>query len=217
MKLYKASVIALMTASSLALAGCGSGDEDAKESSAPSSTTSAAVAELPTVEELNAVLARATDPNLPIEERVQTVQNGEQAAELFDIMAQSKSETGADFQVVDPILPGYAPNSVLTTVSLTLPDREPQLADNVEFINEGGQWKVSQKWACIVVSSTVPPEQVPPLCHEHTDPAAPAPEGELPPPPEGEVPPPPEGELPPAPEGELPPPPEGEVPPPPAQ
>ncbi|WP_151549165.1 MULTISPECIES: hypothetical protein [Corynebacterium] len=205
MKLYKARALALVTTASLVLAGCGSEDSDSKETETSSSTSSSTAAvELPTLEQLNGVLARATDPNLPIEERVLTVQNGDQAPELFDVMTRSKQESGANFQVVDPILPGWTPDSVMATIHFTLPDREPQIAEGVEFVNEDGHWKVSQDWACTVVNSTVAPEEVPAFCKELPAPA-PVPEDNAPegkaPAPEGEVPPAPEAEVPPAPEG----------------
>ncbi|WP_018297066.1 hypothetical protein [Corynebacterium lubricantis] len=140
----------------------------ASSSDAPETETP----DLPSAAELNDVLARATDSSLPMEDRVQTVQGGETAPELFDTMAMSQEESGANFQVVDPVLPGYAPNSVLTTVNFTQPDQATQLAENVEFIYEDGQWQLSQSWACTLITNTVEPDQVPEMC------AASAPEGE---------------------------------------
>lgn len=144
----------------------------------------APAAQMPTAEELNAVLMRAADPNLPINERVHTVQGGEQAPELFDKMSQSQQESGAQFQVVDPVLPGYTANSVLATVSFTRPDAEQQFADDVEFIFDDGNWKISQSWACFLITNTLPPEEVPAMCSAGTPgqpPAeAPAPEPEAP-------------------------------------
>ena len=51
-----------------------------------------------------------------------------------------------------------------------MPDREPQTADNVEFIHQDGQWKLSREWACVLVTNTVEPEQVPEMClHDGVD------------------------------------------------
>lgn len=195
---------------SVGLAACSTDETAENEGTTSSEQTSAQqaapVAELPTADELNAVLARATDSNLPIGERTNTVQGGETVPELFDVMAQSQQESGANFQVVDPILPGYGPNTVLATVNFTQPEQQAsQQAEDVEFVFEDGQWKLSQEWACTLVSNTLPPEQLPQMCKA---PAAPAPEGEAPaeqaPAPEGEA---PAGEAPaeqaPAPEGEY--------------
>ncbi|WP_165164135.1 hypothetical protein [Corynebacterium qintianiae] len=143
--------------------------------SAPGSTEAAPATQLPTAAELNGVLARATDPSLPMEERINTVQGGETAPELFDVMAQSQQESGANFQVVDPVLPGYEPNTVLATVSFTQPNQATELADNVEFVFENGYWKLSQTWACTLVTHTLPPEQLPAMCQAAPAAEAPAP------------------------------------------
>lgn len=170
---------AALAAASLALGltAC-SGESDNTENTTTaaeqaSASDAAPVAEMPTAEELNAVLQRAADPNLPIAERANTVQGGETTPELFDLMTQSQQESGANFQVVNPVLPGYTTNSVLATVNFTRPDAESQLAEDVEFVYEEGHWKISQSWACFLVSNTLPPEQVPDMCNTGA-PAAPA-------------------------------------------
>ncbi|KAA8722654.1 hypothetical protein SAMN05660282_00759 [Corynebacterium spheniscorum] len=166
----------------LSLSACGNdADKDSATTSSTTTSTStsvaAPVATLPTADDLNQVLAKATDPNLPVEEKVKSVQSGETAPELFETMTASKQESGADFQVVDPVLPGYTPDSVLAKVNFTLPDRPAQAADNVEFIYQDGMWKLSQSWACTLITNTVPPEQVPAMC---TEGGAPAPAEEAP-------------------------------------
>lgn len=164
---------------SLTLAACSDNDSQSEETSTSATSSSeSAVAQMPTAAELNAVLATAVDSAAPMEQRVTTVQGGESVdPALFDTLSASQIESGAQFQVVDPVLPGYTPDSVLTTVNFTLPDREPQVAENVEFVNENGTWKLSQSWACTLVTNTVAPEQVPAMCQ---DPAAPAPVEEAP-------------------------------------
>ena len=108
----------------------------------PVETQAAPVAELPSAEELNGVIQRAADPNLPIEERALTVQGGQTVPELFDVM--------------------------------TSPDAEPTLINDVTFVHEDGHWKLSQQWACNLVSSALPPDQVPAMCVANA-PVAPAP------------------------------------------
>lgn len=178
MKAPKLVAAAAVAGLALSLTAC-SEDSDTTETTASSqaaSSEAAPVAEMPTAEELNAVLQRAADPNLPIAERANTVQGGETTPELFDLMTQSQQESGANFQVVDPVLPGYTANSVLATVNFTRPNAESQLAEDVEFINEGGQWKISQSWACFLVSNTLAPEQVPDMCKTGAPAAPEAPE-----------------------------------------
>lgn len=162
----------------LALAGCSGSEETEQPTSASTvaaaTTQAAPAADLPTVEELNGVLQRAADPNLPIEERMQTVQGGEQVPELFDVMTQSQQESGANFQVVPPVLPDFEPNQVLAAVNLTAPGEEPTLINDVNFVFEGGHWKLSQRWACNLISGTLPADQVPAMCAANA-PVAPAP------------------------------------------
>lgn len=219
MKLSKISAATLAATVALTLSACSNDDKDdeAEPTTSAAPSSSAAAIEPPTLEELNAVLARAIDPNLPIEEKTQTVQGGENAPELFDVMAESQRESGAKVTVVDPILPGYTPNSYLANATFERPDSEPQVAEGVEFVFEDDVWKVSEGWACTLVVNTVPPEQVPPMCQdqipappEGEEPPAPAPEGEEAPAPA------PEGAQPPA-EAPAPAPAEGELPPPPAE
>lgn len=163
---------------SLGLAAC-SDDADTvedttTETSAAEETQAAPVAELPTVAELNTVVERAADPNLPLEERMATIQGGESVPELFDVMTQAQYESGANFRVVEPVLPGFEPNQVLAAVNLTAPEQEPTLISDVTFVHEDGQWKLSQQWACNLISSTLPPEQMPAMCSAGA-PVAPAP------------------------------------------
>ena len=176
MNFSKLACASLAVSVAVILGGCSKSDDGGEVSgndAAASSSSAYAPTELPSAEELNGILVLAADSNAPIEQRTQTVQNGEAAPELFEVMAKSKQESGAEFQVVQPILPGYTPNSVLATVNLLLPDREPQPAENVEFINENGTWKLSQTWACTLITNTVAPEQIPALCQTGDMPPAP--------------------------------------------
>ncbi|QGU07790.1 hypothetical protein COCCU_09330 [Corynebacterium occultum] len=182
MKLSKITAATAVLAAGLSLAACGNGEEETDTGSsttAASSSATAAAPELPSAADLNEVIAVASDPNLPTEQKVYTVQGGETAPELFETMALSKQESGADFQVVDPVLPGFTPDSVLATVNFSLPERDPQVAENVEFIYEEDTWKLSQSWACSLITNTVDPAQVPEMCLAQT-PAEGAPAEEAP-------------------------------------
>lgn len=180
MKLRTFGAVLATVGMSLSLAACSEdGADTAEQSTAATTSTQSAAVAMPTAAELNSILATATDPAAPMEQRVTTVQGGESVdPSLFDTLSTSQVESGAQFHVVDPVLPGYTPDSVLTTVNFTLPDREPQVAENVEFINENGQWKLSQSWACTLVTNTVAPEQVPAMCQDPN--AAPAPAADVP-------------------------------------
>ncbi|RSZ62741.1 hypothetical protein EAH68_09210 [Corynebacterium hylobatis] len=168
MKLSKITAFVATLGAALALTACASDEDNGTTATTATATTeattSAASPALPTADELNTILARATDPTVPLEEKVNTVQNGEQAPELFEVMAASQAESGAQFQVVNPVLPGYTPDSVLASVNFILPENEAQPAENVEFIYENETWKLSQSWACTLITNTVSPEQVPEMC-----------------------------------------------------
>lgn len=189
MKSFTTKTMAIVTAAAaaLTLSACSNDDKDSsgsKETTSAARTTAAAT--LPTAADLNTVLTTATDPAAPVEAKIRTVQGGQSAPELFETMTRSKQESGANFQVVDPILPGYTPNSVLATVSFSVPGNENRKADNVEFIFEDNVWKLSQTWACTLITNTVAPEQVPPMCANDT--AAPQPSGAAPAPAPGAAP-----------------------------
>ena len=184
MKSFTTKTMAIVTAAAaaLTLSACSNDDKDSSGSKETTSAarTTAAAATLPTAADLNTVLTTATDPAAPVEAKIRTVQGGQSAPELFETMTRSKQESGANFQVVDPILP---------TVSFSVPGNENRKADNVEFIFEDNVWKLSQTWACTLITNTVAPEQVPPMCANDT--AAPQPSGAAPAPAPGAAPAPP--------------------------
>lgn len=172
MKFTKTSITAATVGLALTLAAC---SDDANNADNAAETTSSAASSapaeseavgVPTKEELNEVLRRAADSSLPQEERVNTVEGGEEFPELFDTMAAAQEESGAEFNVVDPVIPGYVTNSALATVAFTTPDGDVQSADEVEFIYQDGHWKLSRDWACVLITNTVEPEQVPATCSE---------------------------------------------------
>lgn len=168
MRFSKSAAIACALAATVSLTACGGDDtKSTSPSSAASgakSTAAKADAAQPTAADLNKILAVATDPTAPVAEKIKTVQGAESAPELFETMTKSKQDSGANFQVVDPVLPGFVPNSVLATVNFTLPDRPSQTAESVEFVNEGGSWKLSKSWACTLITNTVTPDKVPAMC-----------------------------------------------------
>lgn len=181
MKFSKLSASFLAASAAIVLAACSSGDDSASSSAAPAGgegSPSAASPQdvtapaLPAAADLNAVLALATDPNATIEQKTATVQGGESAPELFDVMAKAKADSGAEFSVVDPILPGYTPDSVLASVTMVIPGQPEQHAEDVEFVYENGTWKLSQFWTCYLIQNTVTPDQVPAMCASQTTAAA---------------------------------------------
>ncbi|WP_312801821.1 hypothetical protein [Corynebacterium variabile] len=170
---------ALAVSAALVVTACSSdGDEDAPTSSATSApTTTEQQDALPTAAELGDLLNRALDPELPVEEKAATVQDGAEAGELFAQMTQAAQDSGATFAVVDPVLPGDTPEIALATATLTLPEQEPITVDNAEFVMQDGEWKISRAWACTLVGQVAEggEENLPVFCGG--DPA-PAPEAQ---------------------------------------
>ncbi|MEJ6548668.1 hypothetical protein PQI66_03825 [Corynebacterium sp. USCH3] len=179
MKRTRAIAAAVAITAGLSVTACSS-DDDAADSSATETTAEQTTeqAPLPTAQELGEILDRAVAPGVPAEEKADTVENGDQAVELFDVMTASKEESGATFEVIDPVMPGLVENTVETQINMTLPDQEPQLIQGVKFVDDNGQWKLSQEWACTLVSN-VAPDQVPESCAPFLE-DAPAPEGGAP-------------------------------------
>ena len=179
----KSVAVVAAVAAGLSLSACSSDDDDSTvgtTSAAPTTQTTA----LPTAVELNDVLNRAVDPAVPSDQKADTVEGGDQALELFDVMTQSKEESGATLEVVDPVLPGILPDTASVTVNFLIPDRDPMPVSGVEFIRENDIWKLKREWACTLIEN-VAPDNVPPLCSadvaeelpEEIPEDAPAPEG----------------------------------------
>lgn len=216
MKISKTLAATAALSMALTLSACSNDDNKAAETSSATSSSSQANAQapMPTAADLNAIVAIVTDPNAPIEEKQQTLQGEDVDPALFDQLVRSKQESGAEIVVVDPVLPGYTPNSVFATVNVTLPNNDPQVADDVEFVFEDGRWKLTRRWACTLLKFSVPQEQMPQMClaeaappvNPPADAPAPAPEAEAPAPEAPAAPevPAPEPPAAPAPEAEAP-------------
>lgn len=229
------TVAAMASVSALGLVACGGGDTAAPTTESKTSSSAEPVIMLPTRAELNDVLARLINPDLPIEEKALTIEDGDTAGDFFDIVTHSANEQEISFDVIDPVTPGFTTKQAVAGVNILRPEEDPMLVEQVDFIHRDGRWMLSKEWACNL-ASTLDPEHKPGFClapgetpppppepEEEETPVeeapveeapAPAPEPEAPEPeaPVEEVPPPP----PPAPEPpveEAPPPP----PPPPAE
>ena len=176
MMMKKALAVSMALSAGLALAACGNDEED---SSAKDTSSSAPAAEqgptIPTAAELAETMNRAVDPNVPTEEKVDTVVGGESAPQIFDALTAMRAESGAELQVVDPVLPGIIPTQANATMTLTTPPEEPIVINDVQFVHEEGKWKLDQKWACTLIQNVLP-DQLPEMCLQFTDGAAPAPE-----------------------------------------
>ncbi|MFE3444797.1 hypothetical protein ACFXNW_17340 [Nocardia sp. NPDC059180] len=159
MKLRKTGRIAiagLAVAAALTMTACGSDDKDsdkpAKSTTTSQSTTAdAADADLPpvpTVDELNAQLQRALDPNVPNEEKLDMIQGAEADPNLPTTLTQAYQQSGAKIVVTEVVPYG---DTVNATATITLGGQDNPA--NVPFVAEDGKWKVEKTWACNMLTA----------------------------------------------------------------
>lgn len=149
----------------LGITACSSDDEgeDSATTTAAATTTTAAQIVLPTVEELGATLGRITDTAVATADKLDTVDGGDQSAELIDALAGAAQSTGTVLAAVDPVTAGATAESALATVTTALPDQEPVVVENLEFVHRDGVWKISRAAVCDLVGR-ITPDQIPPVC-----------------------------------------------------
>ena len=167
------TVVAMASVSALGLVACGGGDTAAPTTESKTSSSAEPVIMLPTRAELNDVLARLINPDLPIEEKALTIEDGDTAGDFFDIVTHSANEQEISFDVIDPVTPGFTTKQAVAGVNILRPEEDPMLVEQVDFIHRDGRWMLSKEWACNL-ASTLDPEHKPGFC------LAP---GETPPPP----------------------------------
>lgn len=167
------TVAAMASVSALGLVACGGGDTAAPTTESKTSSSAEPVIMLPTRAELNDVLARLINPDLPIEEKALTIEDGDTAGDFFDIVTHSANEQEISFDVIDPVTPGFTTKQAVAGVNILRPEEDPMLVEQVDFIHRDGRWMLSKEWACNM-ASTLDPEHKPGFC------LAP---GETPPPP----------------------------------
>lgn len=175
------TVAAMVSVSALGLAACGGGDTAAPTTESKTSSSAEPVIMLPTRAELNDVLARLINPDLPIEEKALTIEDGDTAGDFFDIVTNSANEQEISFDVIDPITPGFTTKQAVAGVNILRPEEDPMLVDQVDFIYRDGRWMLSKEWACNL-ASTLDPEHKPGFCLApgETPPSPPEPEEEAP-------------------------------------
>ena len=175
------TVAAIVSVSALGLAACGGGDTAAPTTESKTSSSAEPVIMLPTRAELNDVLARLINPDLPIEEKALTIEDGDTAGDFFDIVTNSANEQEISFDIIDPITPGFTTKQAVAGVNILRPEEDPMLVDQVDFIYRDGRWMLSKEWACNL-ASTLDPEHKPGFCLApgETPPPPPEPEEEAP-------------------------------------
>ena len=97
--------IAAVSLSAFALAGLAAcGEEENGRETAPPPTTSAQAAAIPTAEDLSLLLEQASDPAVPVEEKVNLVEGGAEAPEIFDQIAALKARYASRDEVPEELV-----------------------------------------------------------------------------------------------------------------
>lgn len=144
--------IAAVSLSAFALGGLAAcGGDPVRETEPAPTTTSQEAAAIPTAEELSQLLARASDPAVPVEEKVDLVEGGAESPELFDQIAALKAEQGADV-VITGVAEGDIPGTLIANAVITQPGQE-DINVQAQFIQQNGQWQLQKSFACALITN----------------------------------------------------------------
>ncbi len=156
LKLRKITVATVALAAALTMSACSSDDGgSSSETTAKTSTTTTAAAPavdyppVPTVEELNADLARAFDLSVPAAEKTDLVQGAEEDPELINMVAQAANDAGVQVNVVD--VTDNENGTITAGVEMALAGSDQPSFGTVDFVAEDDTWKVSKDYACSIV------------------------------------------------------------------
>ncbi|MGQ4614850.1 hypothetical protein [Nocardia sp. R7R-8] len=127
----------------------GSNKGDKEAGSAPTTPSSPALPK-PTAQQLNERLQKAFDPNVPNTEKISWIQAAEQdpylVANLVD--AAKKQKVAVEVTNVGDPKDGKLKADAKVTIDGTPVDNA-----FIQFVSEGGQWKVDHTFACNIVKS----------------------------------------------------------------
>ena len=147
--------IAAVSLSAFALGGlaaCGGDDDNGGRETAPApTTTSQQASAIPTAEDLTALLEQASDPAVPVEEKVNLVEGGAEAPEIFDQIAALKADQGATVQITG-VAEGDVPGTLIANAVINQPGQEP-INVQAQFINQGGNWMLQKAFACALITN----------------------------------------------------------------
>lgn len=145
--------IAAVSLSAFALGGlaaCG-GEEEGRDTAPPPTSASQQAAPIPTAEELTQLLDRASDPAVPVEEKVDLVEGGAEAPELFDQIASLKADQGAAVNITGAA-EGDIPGTLIANAVITQPGQE-DINVQAQFIQQNGEWQLQKSFACALITN----------------------------------------------------------------
>lgn len=175
-----AAAVALSAFALGGLAACG-GDDGREKAPEPTAQTSQTAAPVPSAADLTALLDRASDPAVPIEEKVNLVEGGAEAPELFDQIAALKQQQGATVTITNA-MPGDIPGTLLANAVIAQAGQQ-DINVQAQFIQQNGQWQLQKSFACALITNAG--LQAPASCESGTPPGT-APAGDPAAPPAGE-------------------------------
>ncbi|WP_063061219.1 nuclear transport factor 2 family protein [Nocardia sienata] len=157
-----AAATAAAAALALGLTACGSDDDsgDAAASSSVAVSTSAAAhdhgddhdhgdtAAAPTAESLQAGLEQITNPDVPVDEKVKLIDDGENRRDILEkLNAALQTYRGITYQVGEVTVDGDTATGV-TTITSPSGQSAPPMPLTWEY--EDGTWKLSDASACVL-------------------------------------------------------------------
>lgn len=144
--------IAAVSLSAFALGGLAAcGNDEVRETAPAPTSASQTAAPVPTAEELTQLLDRASDPAVPVEEKLDLVEGGAEAPELFDQIAALKSEQGAGVTITG-VAEGDIPGTLIANAVITQPGQE-DINVQAQFIQQNGQWQLQKSFACALITN----------------------------------------------------------------
>ncbi|WP_051499161.1 hypothetical protein [Nocardia sp. BMG51109] len=142
----------LAVVAALGMSACGSGDKNEgskPKTSKPAATSVQNVPPVPTVEQLNTELGQALDPNVPAEQKVQFLEDGQASLQkdpdMIKKLSDAYQQNNAQIQVTDVT---YLGGDTLTAKANFSVNGQPPNEASVPFVVQGDQWVLQKSWAC---------------------------------------------------------------------
>ncbi|NNH69136.1 hypothetical protein HLB23_04495 [Nocardia uniformis] len=150
-----------------ALAACGGGSDDdsvasarasayaaLSSSSAAAATSAAARPSIPTAADLDTQIKSALDPNLPDDERVALIEDGDAFRDAIpDMYKALQDNPRAVYGVRDPVFDNHD-GTLTATLSLDKDGTGTNVRTTVvHFVNTDGRWKISRTDLCGILRS----------------------------------------------------------------
>lgn len=172
MKLRKFVTAGVAVCAFLSIAACSDDSDSPATTAATSSAATSSVAtsgaaggltdpsKPPTAAELNTMLQKALDPNVPASEKTDLVQDSEKDPKIFDtLVAAAAANPDLEYQIVAPVRPAGT-NQAKANVKVKFPDTPEQQVEAL-IVFDDGTWKLSSTTVCLLLSAA---NETSPMC-----------------------------------------------------